>query len=69
MSYYKKPERAAYLAPANAEKEAFKALSAAELKSKSLNQNVSVSVSSKRSSATLLRSKLSGSLVRNFQKI
>lgn len=76
MSSYNKQKRSAFLAPINGEKKVFKALVSAELKTRSMNAEAhlcdlkaSLTISKSHSSATLLRKKLKGHLVRELQEI
>jgi hypothetical protein len=76
MSYYKKHERSALLAPINSEKKVLQELVSAELKNHSINAEVdllglkaSLATGKKHSSATLLRRKLKTHLVRELHEI
>lgn len=76
MSYYNKHERSALLAPINGEKKVLQALVSAELKTHSINAEAHLRVlkanltdGKKHSSATLLRRKLKGHLVRELHEI
>lgn len=76
MSYYTKHERNALLVPNNGEKKLFQALASAELETHSINAEehlrglkASLTTGKKHSSATLLRRKLKGHLVRELHEI
>lgn len=76
MSFYHKHERPAVFAQMNGEKKVFKAFVSAELKPLPLNAEAqlcdlksSLTVSKTHSSATLLRKKLKGHLVRELHEI
>lgn len=76
MSYYTKQERSALLASRNGGKTVFQALASAELNTHSPNPEAymhdlkaSLIKGKKHSSATLLRKKLEGHLVRELREI
>ncbi|ECE2533741.1 hypothetical protein C5238_10875 [Salmonella enterica] len=76
MSYYNKHERTALLGSINGEKKVLQALVTAELKTHPANSEAylrglkaGLSAGKKHSSATLLRRKLKGSLVRELNEI
>lgn len=76
MSYYLKQQRGIPFTSGNGEKEVLKALACAELKNHSASKEVIVSdlkasltTGKKHSSATLLRRKLKGHLVRELHEI
>jgi hypothetical protein len=76
MSYYNKPDRNALPVPLDGEKRVFVELVSAELKSSGMNAaehlqslKSGLRAGQKQSSATLLRRKLKGSLVRELQEI
>ena len=76
MSSYNKHERSALPVPVNGEKKALEALVSAELRTNSVNAEAhfrglkaSLTTDKKHSSATLLRRKLKGHLVRELQEI
>ncbi|MEW5290020.1 hypothetical protein ABW286_12640 [Erwinia papayae] len=76
MSSYNKQQHSALLAPVNAEKKALEAFVSAELKMHSVNAEAhlhglkaSLKTGKKHSSATLLRRKLKGHLVRELHEI
>lgn len=76
MSSYNKQKRFALAAPVNGEKKVLKALISSELNNPSVNAEAhfcdlkaSLTVNKHHSSATLLRKKLKGHLVRDLQEI